>query len=145
VRHCLDHVVALMSAIETGRLDYDDRKRGTDIESSRSAALQAMRTLESAALSITPDDLDRPVMHSVMLAVGQPAICVYSSVGRELAYVLSHTIHHNALVSAMVRTLGGTLPERFGYAPSTVAEMERRLAQEGAPEAPEIPAERARR
>ena len=43
-----------------------------------------------------------------------------STVGRELAYVLSHTIHHNAIIGSMVKALGGVLPERFGYAPSTV-------------------------
>jgi uncharacterized damage-inducible protein DinB len=124
VRHCLDHVVALLGAVETGALDYDSRQRGTAIETSRLAALRLIADVERQVARITPDDPDRPVLLSVTLAAGQEAVRVFSSVGRELAYVVSHTIHHNALLNAMVRTLGGSLPERFGYAPGTVAYME---------------------
>src|SRR5687767_4749402 len=42
VRHCLDHVRALLASAATGRLDYDVRERGTDIESNRSAALDTI-------------------------------------------------------------------------------------------------------
>jgi uncharacterized damage-inducible protein DinB len=120
VRHCTDHVVALLVAIDAGALDYDHRERGTAIETSRRAALWQLER-------IAPEDLDRPVLLSVTLAAGQEPLRVVSSVGRELAYVVSHTIHHNALVAAMVRTLGGALPERFGYAPSTVTYLETRV------------------
>jgi uncharacterized damage-inducible protein DinB len=126
VRHCMDHVVAVLCAVETGRLDYDARQRGTEVETSRLAALRLIADVERRLARITPDHLDRPVLLAVTLVAGEPALQVYSSIGRELAYVVSHTIHHNALVGAMVRTLGGTPPERFGYAPSTVAYLESR-------------------
>jgi len=127
VRHCLDHVLALLRAVETGALNYDERNRGTAIETSRLAALRLIDEVERQLERITLEDLDQPVLLSVTLAAGREAVRVSSSVGRELAYVVSHTIHHNALVGAMVRTLGGTLPERFGYAPTTVAYMESRI------------------
>jgi uncharacterized damage-inducible protein DinB len=127
VRHCTDHVVALLVAIDAGALDYDHRERGTAIETSRRAALWLMGDLERQLERIAPEDLDRRVLLSVTLAAGQEPLRVVSSVGRELAYVVSHTIHHNALVAAMVRTLGGALPERFGYAPSTVTYLETRV------------------
>src|SRR5439155_9438258 len=38
VRHCLDHVRALLSAIDTSSLDYDRRDRGTQIEDAPAAA-----------------------------------------------------------------------------------------------------------
>ena len=127
VRHCLDHVVALLGAVESGILNYDARLRGTAIETSRLAALRLINGVERELAQITPDHLERPVLLSVTLAAGQEAVQVHSSIGRELAYVVSHTIHHNALVGAMVRTLGGRLPERFGYAPSTVAYLESKI------------------
>jgi hypothetical protein len=46
-------------------------------------------------------------------------------VGRELAFVLSHTVHHNALIAVMALTLGVSIPDRFGYAPSTIAHLEK--------------------
>jgi uncharacterized damage-inducible protein DinB len=127
VRHCMDHVVALLLAVETGTLNYDARQRGTAIETSRFAALRLIADVQRQLVGITQDYLDRPVLLSVTLAAGQDAVRVWSSIGRELAYVVSHTIHHNALIAAMVRTLGRTLPERFGYAPSTVAYLESQI------------------
>jgi len=50
---------------------------------------------------------------------------VETTVGRELAFVLSHTVHHNALIAVMAKTLGVPVPERFGYAPSTIVHLEK--------------------
>ncbi len=41
--------------------------------------------------------------------------------GRELAFTLSYTIHHNAIIAVAVKSLGLALPEHFGYAPATIA------------------------
>ena len=54
-----------------------------------------------------------------------PPTEVETTAGRELAFVLSHTIHHNALIDVMARTLGVPVPDRFGYAPSTIAHLEK--------------------
>ena len=124
VRHCLDHVSALLAAIEIGQIDYEHRQRGTVIEKSRIAACEAIDDLVGRLHSIRDDDLDQMIYMRALMSALEPAITVRTSVGRELAYVLAHTIHHNALIGAMVKTLGGWLPERFGYAPSTVRHLE---------------------
>src|SRR5438552_13176392 len=119
VRHCLDHVRALLGACDTGLLDYDQRDRGTSIESDRAAALGAIRALRNR-LDMLPDDiLDRPIQLSVLMNSDGRPIEVGTTVGREMASVLSHTIHDSAPISTMVKILGGWLPDRFGYAPST--------------------------
>jgi uncharacterized damage-inducible protein DinB len=127
VRHCMDHVAALLTAVRSGVLDYDARRRGTSVETSRVAALESIDETVRRLTELPPSDLHRSLLLSVTLAVGAQPMRVRSSVGRELAYVVSHTIHHNALIGAMVRTLGGTLLDRFGYAPSTVAHLEAEL------------------
>jgi hypothetical protein len=126
VRHCLDHVKALLLAAETGQLDYDRRERGTPVESCRDAAIAAAAECASELRELTLEALDRSLRVDVLLTADGPQQAFRSSVGRELAYVLSHTIHHNALVGALVKTLGGQLPERFGYAPSTIAHAQAR-------------------
>jgi uncharacterized damage-inducible protein DinB len=120
VRHCLDHVTALLGALETGSLDYDRRERGTAVEKSRAAALAAIHHAGNELSQITKEDIRMRLTVRVLMTAEAEAIDVGSTVGRELAYVLSHTIHHNAIIGSMVKTLGGNLPERFGYAPSTV-------------------------
>lgn len=124
VRHCLDHVTALLDGAESGRLDYDTRQRGTAVESSRSAALEVIGNLEDWLTGLDEEDLSRPMCVEVMLSADGLRIDTGSSLGRELGFVLSHTIHHNAIVAAICRTLGIPLPERFGYAPATIAHLE---------------------
>ena len=123
VRHCLDHVRALLNACETGQLDYDRRDRGTPIESDRNAALRAIRALHNKLAALPNDVIDRPIRLSVLMTSDGAPMRVGTTVGREMAYVLSHTIHHNALIGTMVKILDGWLPERFGYAPSTLAHL----------------------
>jgi uncharacterized damage-inducible protein DinB len=125
IRHCLDHVSALLASLNTGSLNYDERIRGTEIETSRFAAFVHIDRLIRDTGHITAEDLDRPVAVSVLLCSGVPAIEVQSTIGRELAFVINHTIHHNALLDAMVRTLGVRPPQRFGYAPATIQFLER--------------------
>ena len=72
--------------------------------------------LVSQLRALPGDLIDRQLSMSVLLSGGDEPIQVGTTFGRELAYTLTHTIHHNALVAAMVKTLGGWLPERFGYA-----------------------------
>ncbi|MEO6435813.1 MAG: DinB family protein [Tepidisphaeraceae bacterium] len=123
VRHCLDHVRALLSAIETGTLDYDHRERGTPIETDRAATLNLIRAFRNQLDALPDDVLDRALRLSVLMTSDGLPMLVGSTVGREMAYVLSHTVHHNALIGTMVKILGGWLPDRFGYAPSTLAHL----------------------
>ena len=60
------------------------------------------------------------------LAPGEPEWST-SSVRRELLFLLSHTVHHNALVKELLRARGHALADDFGVAPSTL-EHRARLA-----------------
>lgn len=123
VRHCVDHVEALLAALEAGELCYDRRRRGTDVESCRTAALKAIDSLEQRLLET--DLCEHATLRmSVLVRPESPSIEVATTVGRELVFVLSHTMHHNALVAVMAQTLGVSVPPRFGYAPSTPSPRE---------------------
>jgi uncharacterized damage-inducible protein DinB len=125
VRHCLDHVEALLAGLEQGEVDYDRRRRGTEVETNRGAALDAIRRQERQLLNFPPHAESRPLRLSALVSSCLPPTCMETTVGRELAFVLSHTVHHNALIAVMARTLGVPVPDRFGYAPSTIAHLEK--------------------
>jgi uncharacterized damage-inducible protein DinB len=125
VRHCLDHVEALLASLEEGELSYDRRQRGTEVETNREAALEVIRRQERQLLAFRSHAERRPLRLSAMVSSGLPPTVVETTVGRELAFVLSHTVHHNALIAVMAQTLGIPVPERFGYAPSTIAHLEK--------------------
>lgn len=121
VRHCLDHVQALLGAAETEVLDYEQRARGSDVETNRRTAIEMIGSLRERIGRLPGFAFRRPVVVSMMLTSDGEPVRLLSTLGRETAYVLSHTIHHNALIGTIVKLLGGRLPERFGYAPSTIA------------------------
>jgi uncharacterized damage-inducible protein DinB len=125
VRHCLDHVAALLAGAERGAVDYDQRQRGTDVETSRAAALDAIRDLERQLLAFPAYPEGRPLRLAVTVSCALPLVEVGTTLGRELVFVLSHTVHHNALIAVVAKTLGVPVPERFGYAPSTIAHLEK--------------------
>jgi uncharacterized damage-inducible protein DinB len=127
VRHCLDHVDTLLQGARIGAMNYDDRQRGTDVETNRHAALREMERQTQELIELRDFPLDHTIRLRTLLVVDQPSLVVETSLGRELAFVLSHTIHHNALVGVIARLAGVSVPERFGYAPSTLAHRDKRI------------------
>jgi uncharacterized damage-inducible protein DinB len=125
VRHCLDHIDALLSGFACGTLDYDQRRRGTPVETSREAALGVLRRQERELLAFPRGSEDDPLCLTAVVAPALPPVVVRSSVARELVFVLSHTIHHNAIIAVTAKAVGATVPERFGYAPATLAHLEK--------------------
>jgi uncharacterized damage-inducible protein DinB len=119
VRHCLDHICALLEGAPNGRMSYDHRARGTEAETNRRAALARIRALTDAVLDLDPRLLSRCIRLSVKLDARGTSTEVESTVGRELAFVISHTIHHNATIALLLADMGTELPDRFGVAPST--------------------------
>lgn len=123
VRHCLDHVSALLLGIETGEIDYDHRERGTPEEKDRHKAFAVVQELERQLLDLPQAVLNDPVEVRAMVSTNGPPIDLASNIAREFVFVLSHTIHHNAMIAAAVKARGHSVPDGFGYAPSTLAYM----------------------
>jgi uncharacterized damage-inducible protein DinB len=122
VRHCLDHVSALVEAASSGRIDYDNRRRGTAVELCRLAALTEIQRVTRDVRAMTALNLQRPVEVASVLDASGTSVVAPSSVGRELAFVVSHTIHHLAVIALLLRDLSIDVPARFGYAPTTPTE-----------------------
>lgn len=121
VRHCLDHVRAVADGCVRGAIDYDHRERGTPVERSPAAASDECAALTAALRAMSRTDAARGVRVAVMPRRDGEPVELRSTLARELAFVLSHTVHHNAMIRGMVTSLGRPLPGTFGFAPSTLA------------------------
>jgi len=121
VRHCLDHVRSLLEASTTGFLNYDRRERGTTEEDRKGVALAEIERLHDLLAAISGMPVDKPIEMRGVLGGDGACATVPSSIGREVMFVLSHTVHHSAMVGGLVRSMGITVPDHFGYAPSTLA------------------------
>lgn len=122
LRHVVEHYEALVNGLTLGVVDYDGRPRDRQLEASPTLARQRLLSLREVIGQWTPDMLNRPVQ-----VLGQGGItgdfdfCVTSSVGRELAFLASHAVHHFALLVEHLQRHGVPVPAHFGKAPATVA------------------------
>ena len=122
LRHVVEHYEALVHGLPLGVIDYDGRPRDRQLEASPALARDRLLGLRQVLGQWTPDMLDRPVQ-----VLGQGGItgdfdfCVTSSVGRELAFLASHAVHHFALLAEQLQRHGVPVPAHFGKAPGTVA------------------------
>ncbi|MGE3181910.1 MAG: DinB family protein [Phycisphaerae bacterium] len=125
VRHILDHVSTVVRPHEVGGLTYDARERGTDVETSRTVAQQTIHALLESLNKLNSRSGGDAFDLAVQLTRDGAGTLVRTTFARELAFVQSHTVHHNAIIAAIARALGATVPEDFGYAPATLAHEDR--------------------
>jgi uncharacterized damage-inducible protein DinB len=119
VRHCLDHVEALERALDRGVCCYDDRVRGTAVEDDPAVACARLAACRMRLAALDPAMLARPLALSARISTDGVTVHAPSTVGREVAFVISHTVHHAALVAVLLEDLGIAVPARFGLAPTT--------------------------
>jgi hypothetical protein len=122
LRHVIEHYDALVHGLHDGVVDYDGRPRDRRMEADPALARARLLELRQMLGQWTPDMLDRPVQ---VLGLCGPAgdfdFNVASSVGRELAFLASHAVHHFALLAAHLQRHGVSMPAHFGKAPGSVA------------------------
>ena len=120
VRHILDHVAAFVSPPPSGVLSYDHRMRGTAVEHDPPAAIREILRLQAALQRLTGASVDTPVTVSMILSARGDRVTGWSTVARELGFIVSHTIHHQAMIALLLEMQGLRVAhERFGYAPTT--------------------------
>jgi uncharacterized damage-inducible protein DinB len=122
-RHLLDFYSCFLSGFEPGEIDYDTRERDEIVEKDRLAAIARMRTIINFLEELPAACDKRPVrvrMEDTRAGLDSPPWSS-SSIRRELQFLLSHTVHHYALIALMLRLRGVEAREGFGVAPSTLA------------------------
>jgi hypothetical protein len=122
LRHCLDFYGSFLRGVGARRVDYDTRERDPLVESSRRIARQRYGQMIAALAEITPELCSAPLLVRSEADTMPPGEheWVASSVRRELQFLLSHTVHHHALVKELLRGRGRPVDHDFGVAPSTL-------------------------
>jgi hypothetical protein len=119
IRHNLDHYAAFLDGYLDGKVDYDARMRDARIENSPEFAIGMMKSQIEGLRAIKTPDYSAPII--ICMDEGGESLWSHTSVLRELQFLLSHTIHHYALIVAIASIQGITsFPEDFGIAPSTI-------------------------
>lgn len=119
LRHCIEHYLAFLEGLPDGRVDYDARARDAAVETRTAAATAELEKLLGAFAAMRWCDL--PSELQVRMDCGGDDIPWQASTpGRELQFLVSHTVHHFAMIGVICRDGGLVLEESFGVAPSTL-------------------------
>lgn len=127
LRHVIEHHEALLTAGRDAEIHYDGRSRDRQLEADPALAASRLSRLIGLLqalhqLALTGNRQDRALHVRGQCGLdGSACFTVSSSLGRELAFVAGHAIHHFALLMPYARQQGLPLPAGFGIAPSTVA------------------------
>jgi len=119
-RHILEFYICLEKGVQTGIVSYDERERNVLIETNLAHAVNCIERLIHFLTSLK-NDCSLEMKANYSNSPDKPAI-IQSSLYRELAYALDHTVHHLAIVRIALSE-GKDMVEvdsNFGVAPSTI-------------------------
>jgi uncharacterized damage-inducible protein DinB len=119
-RHIFDHYDCFLRGLDGGRIDYDVRERDPRLECERGCALDKLGALSRDLASLPHAELRRSVQVALDCGEGDERIWSTSTVARELQFLVSHTVHHFAVIAVMLRRRGFEPGDDFGVAPSTL-------------------------
>lgn len=120
VRHILEFYQSVLDGLDTKSINYDNRKRDLLIETDKDFAIQI---IESINTNLAKDILDEPyVLEGNFCAEEGKQMQIQTTLYRELAYCLEHSIHHQALIKVGLFELNSLsfIDETFGLAPATI-------------------------
>ena len=120
VRHILEFYQCLLKGNAEGVISYDARRRDMRIETDRSFASRTVGELLELLVLVKEDRCI--VLKANYSTVNNNEINLSTSLFRELAYTLEHSIHHQAIIKVGMKSMNKAeiLLENFGVAPSTI-------------------------
>lgn len=123
-RHILEHYEAFLGGLDSGVVDYEGRVRDQTVQQDVAVAAARFSAVAARLAELADEQDDRAL---VVAAETTEGVRLSSSAVRELEFLVSHTVHHYALIAVIARLLGITPAAEFGMAPSTL-KHERALA-----------------
>jgi uncharacterized damage-inducible protein DinB len=130
LRHVIEHYLSFLIGAETGEVDYEARARDGLIETDPDYAVGQLRAISERLnrLAVEGADMSLNVRAETTPADAEDIWC-RSTVLRELEFLLSHTVHHYALIAVVCRLAGQDVPKDFGVAPSTLRYLQAQTAR----------------
>jgi hypothetical protein len=121
IRHHLDHYESFLAGLASGKIDYDGRQRDHRIEMDRRYAVEKLLAIVSGLEARAAQKWD----HSILVRMNEndeknSSPWSRSTIERELQFLISHTVHHYALIAIILKIQGFDCDEDFGVAPARI-------------------------
>lgn len=120
VRHVLEHYESLLQGTH-GRIDYENRTRDPQVETDPDVAGERIAGIRERLIELPATEA--PLLVRVRYTANSNEHTggeIESTLERECHFVLSHTVHHMALIALLAQRGGHGVPEDFGVAGSTL-------------------------
>ncbi|MDB9830665.1 DinB family protein [Polaribacter sp.] len=118
IRHVLDAFTSIIKGVESGHVDFSDRKRNTICEAQTEEGIRYIKETIQQLNDFKNEDFTKII--SVTDNLGNGDITINYTLENALAYAHSHAIHHFASIGFLVNQLGIELQDAdFGYNPTT--------------------------
>lgn len=122
MRHMFDHYLCFRRDLHKAVIDYDQRYRDFQLETDKDYALSVCHDIRHFLSQLVlncdaNDSLNVLMCNDVAMPAGEMTV---SSVGRELQFLQSHSVHHFALMATIMKIAGVEINQDFGVAPSTI-------------------------
>lgn len=116
IRHIIEFYQCLLNGLSCGCIDYDKRERNLLLETDTNYTQEAIKRITNYIEIIQDNSL------LLNASYGDAISTVNTSIFRELAYNIEHTIHHLAIIKIGIKThfTAIQLPENIGVAHSTI-------------------------
>ena len=113
-RHTIEFYQCLFEGLNTGKVNYDKRKRNVEIQVSPESALNFINKIIDQ-IKNTENDKELILEISYDLS-DETTQRIHSSYKRELAYNIEHAIHHMAILKSIIveNFRNVSLPKNFG-------------------------------
>jgi len=121
LRHVVEFYTCFLEGLPKGVVDYAMRRRDLAIEESIEEGLNACHQVIELLEDLNVDDLNIPLR--LKSESDQDDIWLESGGLRELEFLIHHSVHHYALMSAQLRQLHKVVPDTFGLARSTLRHL----------------------
>jgi hypothetical protein len=129
VRHILDIYQALMRE-QHNLIDYDLRRRGSDVETKRVAALKELIEIENWLMALKEEQFSEvKIVKTEVCLSQQESMNFTSTFGRELCFASSHVTHHLALIVAIAKSMNIKINGQMGIAPATATFLRQQAAK----------------
>lgn len=120
IRHILDMFLAVRNSGDNNTIDYDQRQRGSEIETSPELALQQFTIIKAWIESLQSIDLEQKVKVKTEVSIIDKKVAeITTTLGRELIFCAGHTVHHFSIIAIAAQMQNAEIDSGFGVAPAT--------------------------
>ncbi len=121
VRHILEFYSCLLRGLESEIINYDKRERDLEIETCKASAINLIDAIISKLIFIN-NDKSLKLAGNFTVSKENGDHFLNTSLNRELAYNLEHSIHHQALIKVGLKELclEPLIDGNFGVAAATI-------------------------